>query len=169
MKYSDFEIEKLFLPKWEEIPNIDLYMDQIITYLDDVLSNIIKTEKNEKEEKIITKTMINNYVKQELLPAPIKKKYTKIHIAEMIVICILKEVYSINEIKNLIELALSTSEPDVCYNRFCHFFSNCITSTFNATPYPNDENLTSEQTILKNVVQSFVNKLYVQITYLHML
>ena len=51
MKYSDFEIEKLFLPKWEEIPNIDLYMDQIITYLDDVLSNIIKTEKNEKEEK----------------------------------------------------------------------------------------------------------------------
>lgn len=168
MNLLDLEIEKLTLPKWEELPNIDLYMDQIITYLDDVLSNIIRTEKHEKEEKTVTKTMINNYVKQEILPAPIKKKYSKIHIAELIVICILKEVYSINEIKNLIGLALSTSEPDVCYNKFCKYFYNCLTSTFNGTPYPSDESLTSEQRLLKNVVQSFANKLYVQIMYLKM-
>ncbi len=166
MKTLDFELKKLSLPKWEDLPNIDLYMDQIITYLDDVLSNIIK---NEKSEKIITKTMINNYVKQEIIPPPEKKKYSKIHIAELIVICILKEVYSIPNIKNLISLALSTSEADICYNRFCNYYQNCLTSTFNGTAYSSDEKLTSEQYLLKNVVQSYVNKLYVQITYLHML
>lgn len=166
MKSFDLNVKNLFLPKWKELPNIDLYMDQVITYLDDVLSSIIK---NEKSEKVVTKTMINNYVKQEILPAPIKKKYTRIHIAELIVICILKEVYSISDIKNLINLALSTSEASICYDRFCSYFDNCLTSTFNGTAYHSDKNLTPEQYLLKNVIQSFVSKLYAQSTYLHMI
>ena len=165
MENKDFDIENFFLPKWEELPNIDLYMDQVITYLDSVLSKFMK---NDKSEKIITKTMINNYVKQDILPSPINKKYTKIHLAELIVTCILKEVYSMPDIKKLIELALSTSEPDICYNRFRSYFDSCITSTFNGTAYSEEDNLTKEH-LLRNVVQSFVSKLFVQFTYLHIL
>lgn len=167
MNKLEFEIDKLVLPKWEEIPNIDLYMDQIITYLDDSLCNIIKNDKTDKSDKIITKTMINNYVKQNIIPAPTNKKYQKIHIAELIVICILKEVYCISDIKKLIDLALSTSSVDIAYNKFCTYFENSVTSTFNGKAYSSDENLTKEQYLLKTVVQSYVNKLYVQATYLN--
>lgn len=166
METLDLKIEKLFLPKWKDLPNIDLYMDQIITYLNDILGNVIR---NEKCEKIITKTMINNYVKQAVLPPPMNKKYTRAHIAQLIVICILKEVYSITDIKNLIRLGLSTSEPSICYNKFCSYFCSCVIATFNGTAYSSEKNLTKEQYLLKNVVQSFVNKLYVQTTYLHMI
>lgn len=167
MDNSSFQIEKLSLPKWEEIPNIDLYMDQIITYLDNSLCNIIKSNDVETNNKIITKTMINNYVKQNIIPAPVNKKYNKIHIAELIVICILKEVYSISDIKKLIDLALYTSDIHVAYNRFCSYFESCIKSTFTEKSFSSDTTLTNEQFLLKTVVQSYVNKLYVQTTYLN--
>lgn len=167
MDNQNFQIEKLILPKWEEIPNIDLYMDQIITYLDDSLCNIIKNDKTDKSDKIITKTMINNYVKQNIIPAPNNKKYNKIHIAELIVICILKEVYCISDIKKLIDLALYTADIHLAYNRFCSYFESCIQSTFTGKSLTSDTSLTNEQFLLKTVVQSYVNKLYVQTTYLN--
>ena len=167
MNNSNFQIEKLILPKWEEIPNIDLYMDQIITYLDNSLCTIIKSNDADTNNRIITKTMINNYVKQNIIPAPVNKKYNKIHIAELIVICILKEVYSISDIKKLIDLALYTADIHLAYNRFCSYFENCISSTFTGKSLASDTSLTNEQFLLKTVVQSYVNKLYVQTTYLN--
>ena len=167
MDNSNFQIEKLILPKWEELPIIDLYMDQIITYLDNSLCNIIKSNDIEINNKIITKTMINNYVKQNIIPPPINKKYNKIHIAELIVICILKEVYSISDIKKLIDLALYTADIHVAYNRFCSYFESCIKSTFTEKTFSADTTLTNEQFLLKTVVQSYVNKLYVQTAYLN--
>ena len=62
--------------KPEDIPNIDLYMDQVTTFMDRKLKN---TTRNPSEDKILTKTMINNYAKNDLLPPPVKKKYTKEH------------------------------------------------------------------------------------------
>lgn len=160
MKNDNFDVSKFHFPRWEELPNIDLYMDQVLNYISDSLSSYIN------DENLITKTMINNYVKKEVIGAPIKKKYSKICIAELLVICILKQVYSINDIKNLIALALKTSPADVCYNKFCDVLEESLNSTFNGTVYSSDEHLSKEQYILKNVVQSFVNKLYVQVKYL---
>ena len=131
------------------------------------MCTIIKNDKTDKSDKIITKTMINNYVKQNIIPAPNNKKYNKIHIAELIVICILKEVYSISDIKKLIDLALSTSDIQIAYNKFCCYFENSVESTFNGKAYSSDRILTNEQYLLKTVVQSYVNKLYVQTTYLN--
>lgn len=155
-----FNISNFHIPLWEELPNIDLYMDQVLTYLYTTLSSYVK------DENLITKTMVNNYVKNGVINAPTKKKYNKLCIAELIVICILKQVYSINDIKNLITLALKTSPADISYNKFCNVLNDCLNSTFNGTVYYSDEVLSEEQYILKNVVQSFVNKLYVQIKYL---
>lgn len=156
-------IENYHLPRWNELPNIDLYMDQVLNYIEDCLSKYIKLDKG---EKLITKTMINNYVKQEIIESPTNKKYNKLHLAKLFVICILKEVYSINDIKNLIELALETSPANKAYDQFCDVLEESLLSTFNGTEYSSEKKLTNEQYILKNVVQSFVNKLYVQLTYL---
>ena len=60
----------------EEIPNIDLYMDQVTTFMETQL----RSTKRYEQDKILTKTMINNYAKNHLLPPPVKKKYSKEHL-----------------------------------------------------------------------------------------
>ena len=71
---KDNKNENFRLPRWSEIPNIDLYIDQVVSYLENYLSNYIKNENEKKSDKIITKTMINNYVKHEVIKPPINKK-----------------------------------------------------------------------------------------------
>ncbi len=82
----------------EDIPSIDLYMDQVTTFMDNQLEN----NKRSPEDKTLTKTMINNYTKNELLPAPNKKKYSKDHIILLIFIYYLKNFVSISDIQSLI-------------------------------------------------------------------
>ena len=83
--------------KPEEIPNIDLYMDQVTTFMDEHL----KSSKRYSEDKLLTKTMINNYTKNELLPPPNKKKYTKEHMHLLIFIYYFKNILSINDIQSI--------------------------------------------------------------------
>ena len=157
-----FDVSNFHIPRWDELPNLDLYMDQVLTYIENYLKDYIKSD-----EKFITKTMINNYVKQEILDPPVNKKYNKIHIAKLFVICILKQVYSISEIKELIDLALKINSAENGYNRFCDYLTEALVSTFNGTEYSNNSNFTPEQYLMKNVVQSLANKLYAQIMYLN--
>lgn len=82
----------------DDIPNIDLYMDQVTTYLNDKFANT----KRHEDDKLMTKTMINNYVKSRLLPSPEKKKYTKDHMMVLIIIYFFKNIISINDVNKLI-------------------------------------------------------------------
>lgn len=159
------EIKDFHLPRWNELPNIDLYIDQLVCLLEEYLAGYIKND-NEKEEKIITKTMINNYVKQNIIEPPQNKKYNKEHMASLFVIFVLKQVYSINDIKKLICLAMETSPIEQAYNRFCSELEKAIRIVFAEKNYVKNSKLSEEQYILRNVVQSFANKLYVQRIYL---
>ena len=84
----------------DEMPNIDLYMDQLTTFMDERLK---KTTRHPDTDKILTKTMINNYAKNDLLPPPIRKKYSKDHLILLIFIYYLKSILSINDIQTLLE------------------------------------------------------------------
>jgi len=159
------EIENFHLPRWHELPTIDLYIDQVVSLLEQHLTGYIKND-NEKEEKLVTKTMINNYVKHGVIKPPINKKYRKEHTASLFVIFILKEVYSINDIKKLISLGIDTSPIEQAYNRFCSELEKAIRIVFAEKNYVKNSKLSQEQYILRNVVQSFANKLYVQKVYL---
>ncbi|WP_077611240.1 DUF1836 domain-containing protein [Clostridium sp. Marseille-P2415] len=90
-------LETLSHIKPETIPNIDLYMDQVTTFMDEHL----KDTKRYPEDKVLTKTMINNYAKNNLLPAPNKKKYSKEHILLLIFIYYFKNMLSFNDIEQL--------------------------------------------------------------------
>ncbi len=81
-----------------DIPNINLYMDQVTTFMDEGFAST----KRYPEDKILTKTMINNYAKNNLLPPPVKKKYSKEHILAMIFIYYLKNILSIKDIETLL-------------------------------------------------------------------
>lgn len=84
--------------KPEELPNIDLYMDQVTTFMDDQLS----ISKRHPDDKVLTKTMINNYAKNNLLPPPVKKKYSKEHLLALIFIYYFKNILSIGDIQEIL-------------------------------------------------------------------
>ena len=83
----------------EEIPNIDLYMDQVTTFMDEHFSST----KRYSEDKILTKTMINNYTKNNLLPPSVKKKYSREHMLLLILIYYFKNILSIKDIETILE------------------------------------------------------------------
>ena len=85
--------------KPSDIPNIDLYMDQVTTFMEEHL----KSTKRYPEDKILTKTMINNYAKNDLLPPPVKKKYTREHLLVLIFIYYFKSILSIKDIGTLMD------------------------------------------------------------------
>ena len=91
-------LAKLNYIKPGEVPNIDLYMDQITTFMDSQLA----ASKRHDDDKILTKTMINNYAKNNLLPPPEKKKYTKEHVLTLIFIYYFKSILSISDIQNIL-------------------------------------------------------------------
>ncbi|MCD7708792.1 MAG: DUF1836 domain-containing protein [Clostridiales bacterium] len=82
----------------EDVPDIGLYMDQVTTFLDDQLA----ASKRHESDKILTKTMINNYAKNNLLPAPDKKKYSKEHVLTLLFIYYFKNILSISDIHTIL-------------------------------------------------------------------
>ncbi|HEY8444635.1 MAG TPA: DUF1836 domain-containing protein, partial [Bacilli bacterium] len=102
-------LDKLYnfeVPNWDKLPDLDLYMDQVITYLERELRPLTIAD----EENIVTTWMINNYVKGDLLPRPNQKKYSKEHLAYIIIICSLKQILSISDIKNLFDFEKEKNE-----------------------------------------------------------
>lgn len=83
----------------EDIPDIDLYMDQVTTFME---SHLKHSTRNPEEDKILTKTMINNYAKNDLLPPPVRKKYSKEHVMLLIFIYYYKGILSISDIQRLL-------------------------------------------------------------------
>ena len=166
MQEQEERIEKVIkhhIPRWNELPEIDLYLDQVVNYLEKYLG-ILNVN---RDEKIITKTMINNYVKLGIMPAPEKKKYNKSHIAYLMVICILKQVYSIGDIGKLISETIKFFELSKAYNRFCANIEVSIKNVFIRKEFPHIDRMTEEQYLLKNVVQAVADKLYVEMKFLN--
>lgn len=122
-------IVSLHLPRYEEIPRIDLYMDQLIGFLEETLAPLYQPN-----EKIITRSMVNNYVKQGILASAASKKYTRAHIAYLIVICTLKQTLSIAEIERLIGMQIASFDTQTAYDYYCDAFEAACRSLFRADP-----------------------------------
>ena len=157
--YENMKITDFHIPRWEELPNIDLYIDQVICFLDNSLANYIYRE---KEGNILTKTMINNYVKHSYIKSTTKKKYNREHIANLFIICILKQTYNINDISQLIKLATKRVSIEVAYDKFCGELEDAIRLVFNRKECVSKKRLITEEYVIKNIALSFANKLYIE-------
>ncbi|MBR6641099.1 MAG: DUF1836 domain-containing protein, partial [Clostridia bacterium] len=115
--------------------------------------------KDSKKDKFITKTMINNYVKQGILKPPVNKKYSKSHIAKLFAICVLKQVYSMQDIKKLLKMALK-SDIQVSYNKFCTLFEEALDCAYNKKDYIDKVSTNEYQYLLKTVLLSCAYKIY---------
>ena len=108
----DQYITDYHLPQWESIPDFGLYMDQVVLLLERYLSFIPPV--NEEKERIVTASAINNYVRLKLMPAPVKRKYYRVHICYLIMILTLKQSIGISQVQKIIpwELADGQDGPE---------------------------------------------------------
>ena len=108
-------------PKWEDIPNIDLYLDQVLLYVNQVCAPI-----SPDKEKGLTASMVNNYVKHGYLTKPDKKKYQRKQIARLIAITTLKSVFSIQEIAQTLNSLQTQASSDQLYDAFVDYMNHGI-------------------------------------------
>ena len=142
-------------PRWEELPDVDLYVEQLVGYIEKHLAVLYIGQ----EGKFITASMINNYVKMKLIPAPVKKRYGQRQLARLIVVCSLKRDFSIGELDAMITIQLARFENKVVYNMFCEEMERTIRHVFldEALPPPGPS---AEEALVRAVMNAFANKLY---------
>lgn len=108
-------LDRYRLPEWDTIPDIGLYMEQVICLLKEYL-DFLPPEL--KEEQFITAATINNYVRKKIMPEPEKKKYYRVHIAYLIMICTLKQSLPIATIQTILPLGLTKEELQSSYSAY---------------------------------------------------
>lgn len=120
-------MSRIKLIRWNELPYFPIYCDQLLQIVNDELSFMQSDDEN---EKLITKSMVNNYVKWGMIPKPVKKKYEKLHIASVIAITMLKQIMPISKITEGIQLQINLQGDERAYNAFCEVFEESIRIVF---------------------------------------
>lgn len=116
LDYKEVDILKITqFPTWEELPDLDLYLDQVLLYVNGVNEQAFRGT-----DKSLTAAMVNNYVKHAHIPKPIKKKYNRIQIARLIVLTTLKPVFPIPDIIKTIQLLVNEKDSATLYNEFVY-------------------------------------------------
>lgn len=155
------EVFEFHMPRFSELPRVPLYKDQVIIYLE----NLISVLNMGNEEKLLTPTMINNYVKQKVVSPPKDKKYNEKHIAYLIVVCVLKQVFSLQEICTLINLQIEKCPIDVAYDYFCTEFEEALKAAFSTRDFSYKDSaskISKESEIIRSGVMAVTHKLYIQ-------
>lgn len=116
-KLSQFD-----LPDWDDLPQLDLYMDQVILLLTRYLSPLARYG----EEKAITASIINNYVRMKVMPPPVKKRYSRVHLAYLVIICTLKQSLSISCIQRMLPEDHSEAAARSLYEAFVRQYRSSV-------------------------------------------
>lgn len=120
-------LQRVRLPHWQQLPKMDLYIDQVATLVNESLTAL--------GMEPLTKSMINNYVKKRVIVAPVKKKYATNQVADLMVIGLTKGCFSLPEIKEGIAQATVNAYPQRVYDRFIDIF-NAFLAGKEVTPDP---------------------------------
>ncbi len=151
------------LPRWAELPDMDLYMDQVISQLDKYLAPLQQSE----GEHFATASMVNNYVKQQLLAPPVKKRYSRIHLAHLVIICVSKQVLTIPEVKTLIDDTFAPHKKEeglaAAYDAFCtaqeNAFAKIVTMQSGIFNGESSLNYVIDATVLANAGKTLAQKI----------
>ncbi len=116
-------LEDFNLPSWNDIPDIGLYMEQVIILLKEYLDYL---PPELKDEQIITAATINNYVRTKIMPEPVKKRYYRQHIAYLVMICTMKQILPIAVISRIIPMNISEESIRDIYDRYSEMHKKTI-------------------------------------------
>ena len=132
MNLNNSELLKIHLPRWDEFPAFELYVDQVIAFICEKLEPF----NCNSDEPLITQSMINNYVKNGVLHPPVKKKYNKTHLAKLVVICISKRMLPLSYISDAITVMSRVFEIEKGYDLLCDEIEYEIKSTAAPEEFP---------------------------------
>ena len=142
------------LPRYEEIPNVGLYLEQVTKYISDCLAPLADVN--------ITGSMISNYVKRGLVKNPVKKQYDRERIAYLIYIAVAKNVLSLDNIRTLLDMQKKTYDIQVAYDYFCMELENIIFYVFglkdSVSTVGSDD--TEEKMMLRNTIITVAHQTY---------
>lgn len=113
-KWEDY-LREHTLPSWEELPSLELYMDQVVALLNSYLDFL---PKEVGMDAVVTSAAVNNYVRKKIIPPPVKKRYSRVHLACLVMLCSLKHSVSISYIQQMIPLTLTEADIHDIYNAF---------------------------------------------------
>lgn len=108
-------LEDYRLPQWEELPDFGLYMEQVIVLLKEYLDYL---PPELKDEQFITAATVNNYVRNKIMPGPVKKRYYRVHLAYLVMICTLKQSLPIATLQGIIPYPLPEAEVRRIYDAY---------------------------------------------------
>ncbi|MEN8079347.1 DUF1836 domain-containing protein [Clostridioides difficile] len=154
------EALEFHIPRFNELPRVPLYKEQVITYLEEVAKSI----NIDSDEKLLTPTMLNNYVKQKVVSPPKDKKYNEKHLAYLIVVCVLKQVFSLQEICELINIQIESCPIEVAYDYFCEEVEEVIKAVFITRDFSNKKvssRRTDESEMLRSAIMAFAHKMFI--------
>ena len=154
------DMVKYHCPRYEEFPDIGLYMEQVI----EILHSNLNPFATSQDEKLITSTMVNNYVKQKIIAPPKNKKYSRNQIIFLYVVGVLKQVFSISNIDTLVKLALKIYPLEVAYNFFCVEFEKALHAAFVSRDFsaPSSASIDTDFSVLfRSELLAISNKIYV--------
>lgn len=147
-------IQAFRLPKYEEIPDVGLYLDQAAKYVAEFFAPL--------QAISLTPSMVSNYVKKGLIANPVKKLYRRDQIAYLFFIAMAKTVLSLEDILVLIKLQQQTYDPQKAYNYFCREFENILFYVFGMKETLEEVGVDSsdEKTMLRNTIITVAHKVY---------
>lgn len=150
------------IPRYREIPNVGLYLEQVVKYINDSLEPLHIS---------ITPSMLSNYVKKGYIERPVKKQYFADQIAYLVFIVVAKQVISMENIAALLELQKSTYSTEKAYNYFCEELENMIKMTFEKwnEPEPVSGDIPYEKKVLRSVVIAVSHIIYLNYCFEHSL
>lgn len=147
-KFSGFS-----LPRSADLPDLDFYMDQVVSIMEKKLHIL----SNDEEDKFITSSMINNYVKLGLIPPPVKKRYTKEHLCYLFIICTLKSVIPIPAVSKIIETEIKGRSVYQLYDIFCEAYENMLNQANSAAEEIAEEGADKEAVAAKLALFMAIN------------
>lgn len=142
------------LPRYVEIPDVGLYLEQTVKYIDGFLAPL--------PDVALTASMVSNYVKKGLISNPVKRCYNREQIAHLIFIALAKSVLSLDSIHKLTRMGLRQYTSERAYNYFCSEFENMLLFVFEFKEVLEEigEESSEEKQMLRNVVIAMAHKFY---------
>lgn len=142
------------LPRYQEIPDIGLYLEQVVKYLSDYLTPLTGQP--------VTGSMISNYVKLKLVSNPVRKQYSREQIAYLMFIAVVKMVLSMEDLKLIISIQKATYDTQRAYDYYCSELENMLEYVFGFKEEPVDVGIddTDEKLMLRNTIITVAHKVY---------
>ena len=148
-------IKTFRLPRYNEIPTMGLYLEQVTKYIADIFQPLQVVN--------ITSSMISNYVKQNIVESPIKKQYSRDLIAHLIYVAVIKNVISLEDVKVMFDVKEGIYTNEIAYNYFCNEFENVLQYVYGLKSQlekVGELEITNEKLMLRNTIVTVAHKIY---------